>query len=199
MKTQIIISVLLLFLFHSCGAQSTQKKIDGFKMPIPTDWLDKSDLDIKKNISSFDFDDEEIDQLLENNNNSIPVAIYMKYDQSEYNGPIPTIQVNLRPNHSQNFSEFKSMMTQGVAHMEEFLTNFKLLTPMKETTVDGVKGLMFLAQFELSNGVDTWTIRSWTYAFPSDDYFYQINFSDTKDENSEKIYEEVLKKIKFRA
>jgi hypothetical protein len=197
MKVQSVITLLLLIILNSCGAQSTDKKIDGIKIPTPEGWKDNSDLSINENLSNFDFDENEIEELLKTNNNSIPVAIYMKYEQSEHNGPIPTIQVNLRPNNSPSLKEFKEVIQNSISQMGNYFTNFEVLTPLKETTVDGVKGFMFLSQFDLSNGTNVWVIRSWSYAFPSGDYFYQINFSDTEDENCEDVYENVLKEIKF--
>jgi len=83
--------------------------------------------------------------------------------------------------------------------MASYFENYKLLRPLEEINVDGVKGITFLAQFDLPNEKgDPWTIRSWTYAFPNGKYFYQINFSDTENEKSEDVYHQVIQHVKFK-
>jgi hypothetical protein len=199
MKLYILTTTVLLALIISCGSQTTDNIIEGFQIPLPEKWMDKSELSVKDNLSKFNLKESEILALMRSHNNSIPVAIYMKYDPSEYNGPIPTIQVNLRPNNSQDLTDFKTVMQNSITQMEGYFSNFEILTPMEETIVDGIKGIMFVSQFEMLNKTgENWTIRSWTYAFPSGKHFYQINFSDTENENSEEIYQSVISQIKFR-
>ena len=198
MNKQSLFTFVFFIIFGSCMAQSTDDGIIEIKVPLPAEWKNRSDLDIGENLFKFDIEENDIEQLLAQHNSNIPVAVYMKYNPEEYAGIIPTIQVNLRPNNTPNFEIFKEMMQQSMSQMGDFLTNFEVLTPIQDIAIDGIKGIMFLAKFDLSNGVDVWAIRSWTYAIPVGDYFYQINFSDTADENCEDLYENLLKDIAFK-
>lgn len=199
MKLCTLTITVLFVLTISCRPQTKDNLIEGFQIPLPEKWIDKSQLSVKDNLSKFDLNESEILALMRTHNNSIPVAIYMKYDPIEYSGPIPTIQVNLRPNSSQNLTSFKTVMQNSITQMEGYFSNFEILSPMEETVVDDIKGIMFVSQFDLpSQTGEIWTIRSWTYAFPSGKYFYQINFSDTENEDNEEIYQSVISQIKFR-
>ena len=197
MKKQSLITLLLLIIVSSCIGQSGDGAITEMKVPVPKEWKNRSDVDISKNLFKFDMEENDIEDLLVQHNSSIPIATYMKYNPEEYAGIIPTIQVNLRPNNTPNFDIFKEMMQNSMSQMGDFFTNFEVLRPIQDTTIDGKKGIMFLAKFDLSNGVDVWRIRSWTYAIPVGDYFYQINFSDTADEDCEELYGDLLKDIRF--
>ena len=197
MNKQSLITLVFLAFFGTCVAQSTDIGITEIKVPLPKSWKNKSDLEVSKNLFKFDFEEKDLQNMLAQHNSNIPVAIYMKYDPSEYAGIIPTIQVNLRPNNTPNFDIFKAMMQQSMSQMGDYFKNFEVISPMQDIMVGGIKGVMFLAKFNLTNGVDVWTIRSWTYAVPVGDYFYQINFSDTADENCEDLYNELLKDIEF--
>jgi len=198
MKISYLIVIILSALFFSCSSQSVNKKIEGFEIPKPENWIDNSELSLKDNLSRYNLKDEEISKLLKNNNGSVPVVIYTKYDPSEFSGPIPTIQVILRPNNSKNISSFKKMMEPNLKQMSEAFSNFKILYPLEIIEIDGFKALKFVSQFDMPFSEDeSYTIRSWTYSIPSGKHFYQINFSDTEGEDSEKVYNNLINQIKL--
>lgn len=199
MKISYSILIILSVLSFSCNPQSINKEIEGFEIPKPENWIDNSDLSLKDNLSKYDLKDEEISKILKNNNGSVPVVIYTKYDLSEFSGPIPTIQVLLRPNNSKDISSFKEMMESSVKQMAEAFSNFKILSPLEIVEIDGFKALKFVSQFDIPFSEDeSYTIRSWTYAIPSGKHFYQINFSDTEGEDSEKVYDKLINQIKLK-
>ncbi len=207
MKLVLLTLILTLFsiLFLGCVKQNKNSKqikddnLGEFSLPLPQNWLDKSDLNLKKNLSKYNFDDDELKAILKSNRGSIPVLVYLKYDPSTYSGPIPTIQVNLRPNQQLDFARFKNDMKVSMEKMGANFNNYRVLEPLEEITVDNVKGLKFKVQFDLeSQEGEAWTIRSWSYVFPIGRYFYQINFSDNEGENCEALYEELIKKVKIK-
>ena len=189
----------LIFMFFGCGTNDDIQKIETFYLPLPKNWIDRSNFNVKDNLSRFDLSEKERVDLLKTHKNNIPIALYLKYEPSIHEGTIPTVQVNLRPNKSNNFKNFKLAIQKSIEPLNSYFTNYKLLQPIEEITIDGVKGVKLLAQFEMpvKNG-EIWTIRSWTYAFPSTRYFYQINFSDTKEENCEDVYNKLIRQIKFK-
>jgi hypothetical protein len=204
-KISFTILISFISLLTGCSSETNNKfeennKIDGFSIPLPNNWVDKSQLDIKDNLSSFDFNDDEITKILKSHNGSIPIVIYMKYDPDTAVAgvPIPTIQVNLRPNNSRDFNDFKKVMQNSILEFNDYFSNFKLIEPLGEVEIDGIKGVRFIFEFELPiQQGEIWKIRSWTYGFPSGKYFYQINFSDMEDENCEDLYNELINQVKF--
>ena len=199
MKTYYSIAIILSILFLSCNSQSEKTRIDGFEIPKPKNWIDQSEVSLKDNLSKYDLSDEEISELLKNNKGSVPLVIYTKYGPSKFSGPIPTIQVLLRPNNSKDISSFKKMMQPSLDQMADSFSNFKILSPLEIIKIDGFEALKFISQFDMPfSETESYTIRSWTYAIPSGKHFYQINFSDTESEDSEKIYSKLINQIKLK-
>ena len=198
MKT-FTITIILSILFLSCNSQSEKTKIDGFDIPKPKNWIDQSELSLKDNLSKYDLSDEEISELLKNNKESVPVVIYTKYDPSKFSGPIPTIQVLLRPNNSKNINSFKKMMQLSLDQIADAFSNFQILSPLEIIEIDGFEALKFISQFDMPfSETESYTIRSWSYAIPFGKHFYQINFSDTESEDSEEIYSKLINEIKLK-
>tara|TARA_B110000090_G_scaffold32339_1_gene34572 strand:+ start:1884 stop:2492 length:609 start_codon:yes stop_codon:yes gene_type:complete len=194
-------SIFILFsvLFFSCSSRSENKRIEGIEIPTPENWIDKSEIRIKDNLANYNLKDEEISKLLKNHNGSVPVVIYTKYEPSQFNGPIPTIQVLLRPNNTKNINSFKKTMEPSLKQMADALSKFKILSLLEIIEIDGFKALKFVSQFDMPFGEDeSYTIRSWTYAIPAGKHFYQINFSDTENEDNEKIYAQLITQIKLK-
>ena len=83
--------------------------------------------------------------------------------------------------------------------MSTYFQNFKVITPIQETEIDGLKGFMFISQFDMDgNYGGNQIIRNWSYVIQTGNYFYQINFSDTTNKDSKKVNNKVLGQIKFK-
>ena len=74
----------------------------------------------------------------------------MKYDSSEFTDSIPTIQVNLRSDKKTSLAELEKILKSSIIQMSSYLQNFKLITPLEETEIDGLKGFMFTSQFHIN-------------------------------------------------
>lgn len=199
MRNILVFIVLFVMLFSGCNGQLEKNKIDKLNIPLPENWINNSSIDLKENLFQYDLSEDEIIEVLKTAKGGTPVAVFMKYDPAEFSGgPIPTIQVNLMPNSSSDFDGFREIIVNGAEKMKGYFTNFEVITPIQEVEIDGIKGFMFISQFDMANEInEKWTIRSWLYAFPSGEYFYQINFSDTEDEDSKDVYDDLVKRIKF--
>jgi len=90
-------------------------------------------------------------------------------------------------------------MSNSIVSMSELLDKFELIKEMEECEIDGKKGVYFISSFEMKLGEnETEKIRSWTYAIPTGNYFYQINFSDLlKKDDCSSIYTKLIKEIKL--
>ncbi len=150
----------------------------------PAGWIDNSNLDVIANLEKYDLQETELKDLINSYQGSLTTHIYMKYDPASYPGIIPTVQVNLRPNPNQEFNTFKTAIQHSMTAMANLLANFQVIQSLQELEIGGRKGVYFLASFDmkLPNG-QIEKIRSWTYAIPVGNYFYQLNFSDLSDKD----------------
>lgn len=190
---------LLTLLTVTSKLYSQQSAVPTLKIDKPDDWFDNSNLDLLANLEKYEMEESQLRSLINSNRGSIPINVYMKYNPANYPGIIPTIQINLRPNPNKEFRFFKMSMEQSIQQMGNMLTNFEVIDELQEVEIDGRKGVHFLASFEmkLPDGALE-KIRSWTYAIPIGNYFYQINFSDLYEkDNCEEIYKNLVGSIEI--
>lgn len=200
MKSHILTFSLFLALAIGCAPEVNEiASIDGIKIPLPESWINKSQSPIKDSLANFQLTESDIAEHFKTNPNGIPVAIFLKYEPTETSGPIPTIQVNIMPNTAEGPLDLKAELQNSMTQLETHFKPFEVLTPIEEIEVDGIKGMRYIAQLEMPNDAgEVWTIKSWTYAFPAGDYYYQINFSDTAEEDNETVYNQLISQLKFR-
>lgn len=192
-------AILLVFtVFTTCELYSQQLGIlPTIKIDKPDRWYDNSNLDVLSNLDKYEMKESQLRNLINSNRGNVPSHVYMKYNPAEYPGIIPTVQINLRPNPNKEFESFKKSMEQSVLQMGTILNNFEVINELKEVEIDDRRSIYFLASFDmkLSDGSIN-KIRSWTYAIPVGNYFYQINFSDLYEKDDcEKIYKKLIKSI----
>lgn len=200
MKFYILSFSLLLSLIIGCAPEAAKtSSIDGIQIPLPEDWIDKSQSPIKDSLANFQLTESAIKEHFKTNKNGIPVAIFLKYEPTETSGPIPTIQVNIMPNTAEGPLDLKSELQSSITTMETHFNTFEILTPLEEIIVDEIKGMRYVGQLDMPNDIgEVWTVKVWTYAFPSGEFFYQINFSDIKGEDNEELYNQLISQLKFR-
>ena len=112
---------------------------------------------------------------------------------------IPTIQVNARENPTKDFESFKKMITESTKTIGYAFQNFTFIDEPQEKEINGEKAIYFKTKYNMTiNNGERITVRSWTYAIPKGNFFYQVNFSDEMDKDDcSKIYEEVIQTIKL--
>ena len=193
--------ILLVFsVLTTCELYSQQSDVPTLKIDKPEGWYDNSNLDVLANLEKYEMEESQLRNLINSNRGSLPTHIYMKYNPVGYPGIIPTVQINLRPNPNKEFESFKKSMEQSMQQMSAVLTNFEVINELKEIKLDGRKAIHFLASFEMKlpdGSIDK--IRSWTYAIPVGNYFYQVNFSDLYEKDDcEQIYKKLTESIKVK-
>jgi len=171
--------LFILIVLATNQLHSQQSGIPSLDIVMPDSWFDNSNLDVLENLEKFEMEETQLKKLVNSNRGSLPIHIYMKYERSKHPGIIPTVQINLRQNPNRDFDFFKKSMEQSMLQMGGMLNNFSVIKEFHEIEIDSHKGIHFLASFDmkLPDG-STEKIRSWTYAIPVGNYFYQINFSD---------------------
>ena len=176
----------------------TTTNVLSINAPKPADWHSQTNLDIEGNLKKTGFEKDKIEALLKNHKGSLPVAVYMKYLPQDHAGIIPTIQINLRKNPTQNMMQFKQVMEMSVGQMSKYLNGYQLTTELKQVTIDSLPAIHFMSTFKLGSPQgDTTEVRSWAYNVPVGDYFYQINLSDIEGERCDSIYKEFIEGIAF--
>lgn len=197
----VFFSIWTIFSKNENRAKDTQSTINSFYMDKPDNWQSQTASAVYDNVSNFELSDNEIGELMKAHNGAIPLAIYTKYKIEEHEGTIPTIQINLISNKSNDFTEFKQSFIQSFKEFEDYFDNLEYIDQPQEIEISGIKSVYIKTKFDmpLKDG-QVINVRSWTYGIPKGSYFYQINFSDAfeKDDNSD-LYENLIKSIKITA
>ncbi|MFT6503448.1 MAG: hypothetical protein ACJASQ_003585 [Crocinitomicaceae bacterium] len=196
---KIVVFAIGLIILQSCGEANEleEKAKAAFHIDKPQGWVANPNQKLKDNLDRLDMDDAKAKKMLASHKGMIMLCAYTKYDPKTERGLMPTIQVNMAKNPSRDFNDFKNDMLKSTEQMELMFEGFNFLDGPKEITVDGHKAFFFQSEFDLSydeNGPVK--VRSWTYAIPVEDYFYQINFSDMGDDDCSVLFKKIIASIK---
>lgn len=195
-------SVLKLFvittlLFITTSFKQTNNEF-AFSMTPPKGWQVTTNQEIWDNLKKFKATGPELNKYISDHKGSALVVSYMKYKPSEHAGLIPIIQVNLRLNDTKNFPQFVSVMTKSADNMKNYLKDFQYIDKIQTIKIAGRETFYFSAKFNMiTKNSDTIRARSRTYAVPIGDKFLQINFTDGPNEDCSKLYDSLVKTIKF--
>ena len=61
MNKQSLFTFVFFIIFGSCMAQSTDAGIIEIKVPLPSEWKNRSDLDVGENLFKFDIEENDIE------------------------------------------------------------------------------------------------------------------------------------------
>lgn len=198
MTTSILkLFVMTSLLFITTSFKQTSNTL-AFSMTPPDGWQGTTNQDIWDNFHKFKVTDTQLNKYISDHKGSVLVESHMKYKPSEHAGLIPVIQVNLRLNNTKSFSQFVSVMTKSADNMKNYLNDFQYIDKAKTITLAGRQAFYFSAKFNMiAKNSDTIKARSRTYAVPIGDKFFQINFTDGPTEDCSKLYDSLVKTIKF--
>lgn len=199
MKTLSTIFCLLLtsLLF---GQEQFKNKAFNFTMDKPTDWIEGKTNQILKNLNKYEIDDALDKEFKKTRDNTIPLAIFYKYDPKKYAGLIPTIQVNIRPYLFEDFGSFFKTLTEQAYSFEELFEGFSFEVEPTEVEISGIKSFYFVMKFDMQpQKGQKIKVRSRTYAIPYGKYFFQINFTDSQDpkEDNSTLFDKLIKTVKI--
>lgn len=199
-KTLILLVAILLFTTSCVNKEKENDYLNSFYIDEPEGWITVAKSEIYDNLSNFEFTDDQLKKLMKNNNNSLLVVAYSKYKQEEYAGIIPTVQITLMPNNTNSFESFQKNILESTKTLKNYFGNFEYIDKPAVAEIDGIKSIYFKTKFDLvlEDG-EVVNVRSWNYAVPYKSFFYQINFSDTfdQDDNSE-LFNKLIKSIKIK-
>ena len=121
---------------------------------------------------------------------------YTKFNPKTKFGFSPTINVTLIKN-SNNWmiEDFQNQTALFTNLMKSSLDSFSLI---KTEYVNINKNKAFLLHSNFVSPISEEVIRSWIYMFfISKDYYIQLSFSDTENDNSEEIFKKSLESVKY--
>ena len=195
-------SLLLIFLFSFLGALGQTKfenKQYGFSMDQPDKWLISDNRALLQNLEKLDLKEEELKKLISDQNGSLLLTSFYKYNPQAHAGLIPTIQVNVRANGTRNFTEFSNLITQSANSFKQYFPDFTFETAPKVVEIGGIKSIYFIGRFTMQtqNG-ENLKVRSRTYAIPYGSYFFQLNFTDGQvTEDNSNLFDSLIKTIRI--
>jgi hypothetical protein len=203
-----IFNVFIILLIITSSFSSPKDKLSdvtvniksfGISFKMPNKWIEMTENEKLKNMENIAFTEDQIDELLSTNNGNMRLKIYCKYDPKNYPGVIPTIQISIRSNPSNEFEEFKSIIEMGADQMSKLFDEFKFIKKVSEIKIDSIKSLYFTGDYSIkTNNNEKLKVRTFTFAIPKGKYFFQLNFNDTLENKNQQLFNSFLRSIKFK-
>jgi hypothetical protein len=189
-----IVYIVLTFLgVHGLYAQELVKSPLGFAMEKPPGWISTNDEKMAESLKNIELSDDVLDKLLKSRNNSLQVLAFQKYRAEEREGPIPTIQVRMRPNPIPDFDTFMAAFLRSIDPSKMPFQNYKILA--KETyMVSGLKAVKVFSTYSIGSD----NTRALTYVVPVRKQYFQITFIDMPPgEDCSTLFDNLVNTIKI--
>ena len=192
--TIILISTALL-----CGQKTFENKKFGFSMQEPKGWIVTTNEELKKNLEKFELTDEKLAEMAKAGKGKIVLTAYYKYETDKKEGLIPKIQVDVLPQNTKNFEQFKTAIVNGSKSYKKYFEDFEFIQEPQEIVISGIKSIVFSGKFSMKTVYDQlFKIRARVYAIPYKNYFFQINMVDGQvEEDNSKLFDELIKTVKI--
>lgn len=194
----------LLLAFIICIVPANAQKIFnkpqfGFSMQEPANWIAADKSALVNNLEKFKIDNPGLKKLISENNGTLLLGAFYKYNPKTKAGVIPTIQINLRDKGKANFAQFKNSIIASAKTFKSTFPDFEFIQQPHEVTISGIKSICFIGKFTMKSENGTvLKVRSRTYAIPYKDYFFQVNFTDAQTgEDCSKEFDALVKTIKI--
>ncbi len=165
----------------------------GFSMEKPKGWIVTNDEEMRESLKNIDLSDEALDKILKSRNNSILVMALQKYSTDAKEGPIPTIQVRMRPDPIPAFDDFMAAFLRSVDPSKMPFADYKILGKEK-ISVSSYQTVRVDSTYTLNSE----PIRVRTYAIPVGKQYFQVTFVDMPPgEDCSKIFDGLAQSIKI--
>lgn len=191
--------VLLIGFVHFVYGQDTfVNKQYGFAMQEPKDWILTNKAALKDNLTKFEINDAALAKLLKDNNGTILLAAYYKYDPSIKSGLIPTIQIQVRSKSPSTYKEFEQQILRSAEQFKKVFDKYETIGEPREVEISGLRTLLIVGKFNIKmNDGQILKVRSRTYTIPLKTYFFQLNFTDGyEEEDCSSEFDGLVKTIK---
>ena len=168
-----------------------------FSITSPDKWKKTTNTEIYNNIDQFKLTPTQLGKYISDHKGSVLFVTYSKYDPAQHAGLIPTIQVNIRNNTTKTFDSFFQTMTKSSETMQNYFKDFEYIDKPQKVKVGGKDAFYFSAKFTMATNNQTIKPRSRTYAIPNGNTFFQVNFTDSDNEDCSKLFDSLVKTIRL--
>jgi hypothetical protein len=194
-------AIFLIFILVTvqCGQKKLDNKNFGFSMQAPENWIAANREEITKNLERVEMSEEKFAEMVKTNNGSILLMSYYKYDIKEKAGLIPKIQVDVRPNKTKDFQQFKSSIIKSAEDFKKFLEDYEFIEEPKEIEISGLKSVVVNGKFTLkTQDGQVMKARARIYSIPYKNYFFQVSMTDGQvEEDNSRLFDELVQTIKI--
>lgn len=191
--------IALLLMTTLCQSQEIFRNHKlGFQIEKPADWLTANQNQSLENLQEqIKLPDSKIKELIQNNRGSIEIVTFYKSDIRSRAGIIPTIKIILRNNTTSNIGAFKTVIESSFTKLKETFSDFEFIAKPTIITVDGKDCVFSISTYTITSKSGPEKVRSYIYAIPVNNTFYQIAFMDTEKDDSKLEFEKALRSIKI--
>lgn len=197
-KNMRYVTILLLFTSVSFAQNILHNKQFNFSMQEPEGWIKAEENESLKNIKEqINLSEKKMDELIESNKGTIEIATFYKYDAHLVNGVIPTVKVSFRKHPAKTFKEFQQVIDYTIVKMKKTFPKFTITLPPTKRKLNGKDCIYYESINIVPFKTGEAAVRSFTYAVPVGNRFFQINFMDTKEDDNKKLFDGIVGSIKL--
>jgi hypothetical protein len=190
-----------LFILHSrTYAQELFESTQfGIKMSKPQNWIAATNTDLQKNLDKVNFNDEELQKVLNSNKGILTLSTYYKYKIDSVAGLIPTIKVTVRANSAPTMADFKEVMVASTDRVKTVVKNFEFIENFREVDLCGLSSLYYNCRYSLTLAKgDNIKIRNRYYMIPKGAYFISISLMDNETtEDCSQVLDKFIKSLQL--
>jgi hypothetical protein len=199
-KSSFLLIIITFFYSINVIAQKVFKdERYGFSMDEPKDWYVGDKKVLTQNLDKYELNEADLAKLIKDNKGSLLLSTFYKYDPKEFAGIIPTIQINVRQNPTQNFEQFNASISKSAESFKAIFPDFTLTVQPQVKEVNGIKSNYFVGNYTLvakQGGAKKINVRC--LAIPSASYFFQLTFIDELgDKANAELFDQLVNSIKI--
>lgn len=184
-KSLLLLQIMLITLTFVSYSQTNTPLT--FEMKTPDGWNKKTNIKILNEQSKLMLTGIQLNQYITENDSSVRLIYYSKYEKPKY---LPCIEIKIYNNRFKNFDAFYTAMSKTAEHFPKDPQNPNKTTKVK---IDGKDAIYTSAKFPTSSNSNPVRIKS--YSIPIGEVYFQINFMDEENEDCSKLFDELIKTV----
>ena len=173
---------------------SAQEKIH---LTAPENWIEFQRDEVMNSIyNKYSFSEKILKEITENGKGSIQLLGYYTNDKKGLYRP--NIQVILRPGIKTDIHVFKTEIEKSINGFSRIIKDFKIIEPMTIIKINGKDAISVkFTGYHLNAENKKSNFETLLIAIPVGEYFYQITFNQSPEDDFDKDFTSVLNSIKF--
>ena len=163
----------------------------------PENWIEFQRDEVMNSIyNKYSFSEKILKEITENGKSSIQLLGYYTNDKKGIYRP--NIQVILRPGIKTNIGIFKIELEKSVQGFSKVVKDFKIIEPMSVIKINGKDAVSVkFTGYHLNAENKKSKFETLLIAIPEGEYFYQITFNQSPEDDFDSVFTSVINSIKF--